>query len=159
MIDASHEPFEENIAITKRVVDRAHEKGVSVEAELGMLGGGLRGCWLSLGRWEPRVCLGPEVGWVSGSGHRLEEEREASDWWLATVMDLRLGHYPTAWLGMVLAGELAAALVRVLLPLLAEAHYVVWVGLSQWLWIGAFLVYFLVYFPILTRPRIDGQDG
>jgi fructose-bisphosphate aldolase class II len=39
MIDASHEPFEKNIAITKRVVDRAHPKGVSVEAELGMLGG------------------------------------------------------------------------------------------------------------------------
>ncbi len=39
MIDASHEDFEENIAITKRVVERAHEKGIVVEAELGMLGG------------------------------------------------------------------------------------------------------------------------
>jgi len=39
MIDASHFPFEENVAITKRVVDRAHAKGVSVEAELGQLGG------------------------------------------------------------------------------------------------------------------------
>ena len=39
MIDASHADFEENIAITKRVVDRAHVKGVSVEAELGQLGG------------------------------------------------------------------------------------------------------------------------
>lgn len=39
MIDASHEPFEENIAITKRVVDKAHAKGISVEAELGQLGG------------------------------------------------------------------------------------------------------------------------
>jgi fructose-bisphosphate aldolase class II len=39
MIDASHESFEDNIAITKRVVDRAHAKGISVEAELGMLGG------------------------------------------------------------------------------------------------------------------------
>lgn len=39
MIDASHEDFEKNIAITKRVVDRAHAKGLSVEAELGMLGG------------------------------------------------------------------------------------------------------------------------
>jgi len=39
MIDASHEPFAENVAITKRVVDRAHAKGISVEAELGMLGG------------------------------------------------------------------------------------------------------------------------
>ena len=39
MIDASHESFEENIAITKRVVDAAHAKGIVVEAELGQLGG------------------------------------------------------------------------------------------------------------------------
>ena len=39
MIDASHETFDENVAITKRVVERAHAKGISVEAELGMLGG------------------------------------------------------------------------------------------------------------------------
>lgn len=39
MIDASHEPFEENVAATKRVVDRAHAKGLVVEAELGKLGG------------------------------------------------------------------------------------------------------------------------
>ncbi len=39
MIDASHEDFETNIEITKRVVARAHDKGLSVEAELGMLGG------------------------------------------------------------------------------------------------------------------------
>ncbi|MBV7339536.1 class II fructose-bisphosphate aldolase [Chloroflexi bacterium TSY] len=39
MIDASHHPLDENIAITKRVVDRAHDAGLSVEAELGMLGG------------------------------------------------------------------------------------------------------------------------
>ena len=39
MIDASHEDFETNVAITKRVVDAAHPKGVAVEAELGQLGG------------------------------------------------------------------------------------------------------------------------
>lgn len=39
MIDASHETFEENVAITRRVVERAHAKGLSVEAEIGMLGG------------------------------------------------------------------------------------------------------------------------
>ncbi len=39
MIDASHDPFDQNVAITKRVVDAAHKKGISVEAELGMLGG------------------------------------------------------------------------------------------------------------------------
>ena len=39
MIDGSHLRFEENIALTKRVVDLAHSKGVSVEAELGRLTG------------------------------------------------------------------------------------------------------------------------
>lgn len=39
MIDASHESFENNVAITKRVVERAHARGISVEAELGQLGG------------------------------------------------------------------------------------------------------------------------
>lgn len=39
MIDASSEPFEKNVEITKRVVDAAHKKGIVVEAELGQLGG------------------------------------------------------------------------------------------------------------------------
>jgi len=38
MIDASHDPFDKNVEITKRVVEKAHAKGISVEAELGMLG-------------------------------------------------------------------------------------------------------------------------
>ena len=39
MIDASHESLENNIAITRRVVEAAHAKGIVVEAELGQLGG------------------------------------------------------------------------------------------------------------------------
>ncbi|SFJ88372.1 class II fructose-1,6-bisphosphate aldolase [Thermoflavimicrobium dichotomicum] len=39
MIDASHYPLEENIAITKKVVDMAHVLGITVEAELGRIGG------------------------------------------------------------------------------------------------------------------------
>ncbi|RSL28912.1 class II fructose-1,6-bisphosphate aldolase [Salibacterium salarium] len=39
MIDGSHYPLEENIALTKRVVEVAHSVGVSVEAELGRIGG------------------------------------------------------------------------------------------------------------------------
>ncbi|OGX29453.1 MAG: fructose-1,6-bisphosphate aldolase, class II [Omnitrophica WOR_2 bacterium RIFCSPHIGHO2_01_FULL_49_10] len=39
MIDGSKHPFEENIALTKQVVDYAHAKGVPVEAELGKLAG------------------------------------------------------------------------------------------------------------------------
>ena len=39
MIDGSHLPFEENIALTKQVVEYAHDKGVVVEGELGRLAG------------------------------------------------------------------------------------------------------------------------
>jgi fructose-bisphosphate aldolase class II len=39
MIDASHEDFETNIAVTRRVVEAAHAKGIVVESELGQLGG------------------------------------------------------------------------------------------------------------------------
>lgn len=38
MIDASHEPFEKNVALAKQVVAFAHPLGVSVEAELGTIG-------------------------------------------------------------------------------------------------------------------------
>lgn len=40
MIDASSEPLEENIQITRKVVEYAHARGVSVEAELGHIGWG-----------------------------------------------------------------------------------------------------------------------
>lgn len=39
MIDASHHPFAENLELTTQVVEYAHSKGVSVEAELGRLMG------------------------------------------------------------------------------------------------------------------------
>lgn len=39
MIDGSHLPFEENIALSKKVVEYAHPRDVSVEAELGVLAG------------------------------------------------------------------------------------------------------------------------
>lgn len=39
MIDASHDPFEQNIVRTKAVVEKAHAHGLVVEAELGLLSG------------------------------------------------------------------------------------------------------------------------
>ena len=39
MIDGSHHSFEDNIALTKKVVEYAHDKGVVVEGELGQLAG------------------------------------------------------------------------------------------------------------------------
>ena len=39
MIDGSHHPYEENIALTRKVVEYAHDRGVVVEGELGRLAG------------------------------------------------------------------------------------------------------------------------
>ena len=39
MLDGSHHPFEENAALTRQVVDYAHERDVTVEGELGVLAG------------------------------------------------------------------------------------------------------------------------
>jgi fructose-bisphosphate aldolase class II len=39
MIDGSHLPFDENVALTKKVVEYAHPRGIPVEAELGKLAG------------------------------------------------------------------------------------------------------------------------
>lgn len=39
MIDASHLPYDENVALTKKVVEYAHPRGVTVEAELGIIAG------------------------------------------------------------------------------------------------------------------------
>lgn len=39
MIDGSHHPFAENIELTKKVVDYAHQRDVNVEGELGVLSG------------------------------------------------------------------------------------------------------------------------
>jgi len=61
-----------------------------------------------------------------------------------------------AWIFTVLG---IAGLLRVLLPMLVPACHSLWISLSQGLWIIAFLAYFLLYFPILTRPRVDGQAG
>ena len=39
MFDGSHYPIEENVAKTKELVAAAHEKGLSIEAEVGSIGG------------------------------------------------------------------------------------------------------------------------
>lgn len=39
MFDGSHYPFEKNVRLTKQIVQLAHKKNISVEAELGTIGG------------------------------------------------------------------------------------------------------------------------
>ena len=53
----------------------------------------------------------------------------------------------------------AAALVRVLGPLVLPQAYVAMMVISAALWSAAFAVFTVVYWPILSRPRLDGQPG
>jgi uncharacterized protein involved in response to NO len=52
-----------------------------------------------------------------------------------------------------------AAAVRVGGPILAPAHYMAALSLSAAVWSVAFVVYVVVYAPILTAPRVDGKSG
>jgi uncharacterized protein involved in response to NO len=54
---------------------------------------------------------------------------------------------------------LLSACFRVILPLLTASYYPMWVAISQLLWIAAFVLFLISYFPMLVRPRIDGQFG
>ncbi len=54
--------------------------------------------------------------------------------------------------------QLAAA-VRVFPPLLLPSAYMAAVALSAALWSAAFTIFVVTYYPILTRPRLDGQPG
>lgn len=53
----------------------------------------------------------------------------------------------------------AAALLRVLLPIAMPGWYDNLVYLSTLSWLAAFSLFIFVYAPLLTRARIDGQDG
>lgn len=77
MIDASHHPFEENVATTTQVVEYAHARNVSVEAELGTVGGDEDGVTGGIMYANPQECkelvertqidcLAPALGSVHG---------------------------------------------------------------------------------------------
>lgn len=62
-------------------------------------------------------------------------------------------------MGWAFAVLMLAALVRVMLPLFFPQYYAMWVSIAGGLWLLAFLPFFLIYFPMLTQPRVDGQPG
>ncbi|GAA3330884.1 hypothetical protein GCM10020331_085200 [Ectobacillus funiculus] len=57
MIDGSHHSIDENIAMTKQVVDYARPRGVSVEAEVGTVGGMEDGLVGGIKYADPNECL------------------------------------------------------------------------------------------------------
>ncbi|MGD8812318.1 MAG: NnrS family protein [Thioalkalispiraceae bacterium] len=65
--------------------------------------------------------------------------------------------HPVMSLGFVLIN--LAVVVRVFLPMLLAEHYLLWIQLSGILWVLGFLLFVLVYLPMLLRPRVDGLPG
>jgi uncharacterized protein involved in response to NO len=54
---------------------------------------------------------------------------------------------------------IVAFVARVLLPMIAPAHYLLWLGMAQAAWLIAFALFVWVYAPILVKPRADGMPG
>jgi uncharacterized protein involved in response to NO len=51
----------------------------------------------------------------------------------------------------------AAALARVVLPIVLPAGYLWWIAIAAALWSAGFAVFTIRYLPILARPRVDGR--
>jgi uncharacterized protein involved in response to NO len=72
-----------------------------------------------------------------------------------TARPLKVGSWEVAAYALVHA----AAVVRVLLPLVLPVAHVGFIEISAVLWFAAFAIFTVVYYPILSRPRLDGQPG
>jgi len=68
-------------------------------------------------------------------------------------------HAPPRAAVYALAGLVAGAVFRVLLPALLPGYSLVWIGISQLLWLAAFAALVTVLLPMLVAPRPDGRFG
>ena len=84
---------------------------------------------------------------------------------LGMISRISLGHTgrninqpPTAvtWVFLCL---FFGALIRVVMPILLPDFYIHWIGMSQVLWVAAFMLFLYNYFMIFIQARADGQPG
>lgn len=52
-----------------------------------------------------------------------------------------------------------AFLFRVIMPLMDNGHYTFWIGFSQIAWVGSFMIFIVLYTPMLFKQRVDGKFG
>lgn len=84
---------------------------------------------------------------------------------LSMMARVTLGHTgrnvqnPPKAVAVALVMLVGGAGVRVLTPLLAGGGYASGVAVSQCLWIAAFALFLITYYPMLVKPRVDGQPG
>lgn len=84
---------------------------------------------------------------------------------LAMMSRVSLGHsgrditQPSKALSYAFCIMLLGFLTRVILPLFNIFDYEFLIGISQICWLIAFIIFVTIYFPILTKPRVDGREG
>jgi len=84
---------------------------------------------------------------------------------LGMMSRVTLGHtgrsvqQPPSTLTFAFGSLVAGTLIRVIAPIAAPSQYVLWVGLSQALWVAAFAVFLIVLGSALVQPRVDGKPG
>ena len=49
--------------------------------------------------------------------------------------------------------------IRVFMPWFFPENYLLWIQISQWMWIVSFSLFVFVYFKVFVQPRIDGRAG
>ena len=63
------------------------------------------------------------------------------------------------WLKLAFAAIGASAVFRIVLPLFSMQHYTSWVVTSAIFWVIGFVIFLVIYAPILCKPRVDGTYG
>ena len=68
-------------------------------------------------------------------------------------------HEPLPFTGLAQGLVLAGAGMRIIPEMLVPQWHSLWMLLAQVLWIAGFGLFVVLYYPMLTKPRVDGQTG
>ena len=64
-------------------------------------------------------------------------------------------HHAPPVMNLLLGGMLLAAIIRIFLPLIDPAHYIFWIWAAAGAWVASFLLFLVVFGPMLVSKRID----
>lgn len=84
---------------------------------------------------------------------------------LSMMSRVALGHTgrdirkPSRWLSLAFIGVIVSVLFRSVLPIFFGQWYINWILLAAICWISSFAIFFVIYTPILLKPRVDGAFG
>lgn len=84
---------------------------------------------------------------------------------LSMMSRVALGHTgrdirkPSPWIKVAFVCLIASVIFRVLVPMMTDQFYMVWVLVAAVFWVLGFAIYAVIYMPILLKPRADGAAG